>query len=148
MNQGYQKFKLLCLTVAALSFLIGCASKDDRRVVAGVILNASTGDPVRNQQLVLDRPPGDYPGITMLAFGTPQQKTISTTTTDQNGFFRFSVDNHGDRFLYVLFGSKVPKGDYHIANKRDSAFPNDPKFKLQTDVIHSDGGGFESSMMP
>jgi hypothetical protein len=128
--------------------LAGCTTPKPREIV-GRLVQPRTGVPIAAQQLDLDRPPGNYVGVPMFLVGVPQPVAIATTTTDQNGRFRFVTTKDRGRFLNLRLAGRQPsdfrseKG-YAIESLQDSLWPSSPHVDFDTRVIHSLNGGFST----
>jgi len=108
--------------------LIGCANSP--REISGRLVRGSAHVPVAAQRLALDRPPGYYGNIpfAMFIIGVPQQTTIATTVTDDQGHFCFVTWKDRRRYLSIHLASvpttsALPPSHYSIASLQDSLHP-------------------------
>jgi hypothetical protein len=83
--------------LASVFLLASCTTP--QRGISGRIYHRSTHAPATGVQLALVRNPVTYPGIAMLVLGVPQPVTVTTTTTDAKGLFRFTI--RSDRQLVI-----------------------------------------------
>ena len=127
--------------------VVGCATPAPR-TITGKLVSPASQAPIVGQQLDLDRPPGNYPGLSMLILGIPQPTAIARTTTDANGRFRFVVTKDRDRFLTIRLAGSVPSDfrsnvGYRIIDLEDSLAPESGT-RFDSRLIHERGGGFRA----
>ncbi len=132
--------------------LLACASRTDGaapREITGTLVRSTTGSPIADQQLVLDRAAGDYTRVplAMLVFGTPQPTIIARSVTDARGRFRFLASKDRGRLLTVRLAAPTRVGfrsraGYAVRNLRDSLHPKKPLVEFDGRIMHKPGGGF------
>lgn len=95
----------------ALALTLTSCSSFQQREISGRLIYSKSQKPVPNQSLVLDRPPGQYPGIFMLVGGVPQQVSIASTRTDERGNFFLGLTKIAvDSYRYYLIKSQSTVG--------------------------------------
>jgi hypothetical protein len=136
------------LILCSCLFFIGCATPKSRQVT-GRLVQPGSRNPISNQQLELDRPPGNYVGIPMFLVGVPQPVAIATATTDSNGRFRFTTTKDRERFLTVRLAGhsssdfRSQRG-YAVQQLSDSVHPSSPHVDFDSRIVRAPEGGFRS----
>lgn len=134
-----------CLCVLLVA---GCVTSA-RREISGRLVQPVSREPIADQKLDLDRPPGNYPGISMLLLGIPQPVSIVTATTDRQGHFSFTTTKDRGRYLEIRLAGHQAQDlrshvGYAIEHLHDSRSPSQPQVSFDARLIHDRRGGFRS----
>lgn len=112
-----------------------------------MLVNRESRAPVPNQRLALNRPPGNYPPISMLVLGVPQATTIATAVTDRKGRFEFVTRKDRQRYLRIHLAAisrdtrLKPSSGFVVISLSDSLGPRHAEF--DDDMIYYDNGKWD-----